>query len=318
MDAGDFTKPERIVDIITTGAVREDKNTWPTHLFSAEDVTASHWKWYLGGLTQYMPTFDMNKDSVQPDINGSIDDPDGPYTSYKDWQLDEAMTDYEIVDADTNDIDELYLGTGISGENYIVYPDRTHIAQNTANANLISMAEWQDMLHAAGGYEPTVHSNYWVCDTDGWVYYSNPIPSKSASGLLLDKIEPLDQQNNFYYAIHVIAQFVTVDDVGSPADGEGFYAEHGPPSDAALRLLVDIGAITDLSAEKYGLSIESAQSLDEAAQGSESGEAEAQAESEPDGPADAVSPEQEPEFPDEPEGEAQNLPDGDSGGENAS
>ena len=89
--------------------------------------------------------------------------------------------------------------------------------------------------------EPQSQDGYWVYDTDGWVYWSQPIAPDTATGLLLDGIE-LNQvmDDTWYYAINVVAQFVTADDVGK-ADGTGFYVEGTEPTAEAEALLKTIG-----------------------------------------------------------------------------
>ena len=223
--------------------------------------TTSYWIWQTGGSTVYMPTFNLNKDSLAADVNGIYEegnvgtisnrfDPDDPqYTEYTDYTkqgVGYEETANEIYDGDANNADE--VGTDFSQENLeakeqagsivIVSEDEDgnpifHTAKETERGSLISMAEWD------GTPGP-----YWVYDTDGWVYWAQAIEPDSATGLLLDGIE-LNQvmDDTWYYAINVIAQFVTADDVGK-SDSTGFYAEDEAPTAEAEELLRTIGVFS--------------------------------------------------------------------------
>ena len=200
-------------------------------------------------------TFNMNKDSLKADINGiyeegnvgtiservlDLDADDAQYSEYKEYTEGETLTGDEIYDADANNLDDDGTTT-ISGVE--------HTAKSTLGATLISMDEWTNDYNSEPG-------EYWVYDTDGWVYWAQAIPgrnedgSTNATGLLLDSIE-LNQvmDDTWYYAINVVAQFVTADDVGK-TDNTGFYAEGQAPTAEAEALLEAIGV--DMSGEAAG------------------------------------------------------------------
>lgn len=243
----------------------------------------TYWTWFTGGETVYMPTFNMNKDSLMADLNGiyedgnvgtisnrvPVDDPEHQYSDWTEWAEGQTKKANEIWDYDSNTEDELE-GTDLSvlidpeqtsAENYtsenvaLVY--ETHIAQPTQNAQLISMSAWlSEFDDGAGGYDaslydPTVHGYYWVYDDseggDGWVYWSAPISAGDATGLLLDGTV-LNQvmDDTWYYAIEAVGQFCTLDDTGSVEDSTGFYdlEEGSAPTENALTLLSIIG-VTD-------------------------------------------------------------------------
>ena len=207
-----------------------------------------YWTWQTGGSTVYMPTFNMNKDSLAADINGIYEggnvgtmsdrfNPDDPqYSEYTNWAEFEgengvvgegaAKSGTEIYDADSNNVEE----TDGSGTTIV---DATHTSKSTGDAELMSMQQW-----IAGG---SAEGPYWVYDTDGWVYWAQAIEPDTATGLLLDSIE-LNQvmDDSWYYAINVVAQFVTADDVGK-VDGTGFYVTGTEPTDEAETLLRTIG-----------------------------------------------------------------------------
>lgn len=133
------------------------------------DSDKSWWTWTTGGSTVYMPTFNLNKDSLEADVNGTYEGPDGvrgenpannniddkyeDYHGYADGETEEGL---EIYDADSNNIDEV----GDNFDNLTQYETAgnivtisadedgdpiSHTAKPTGTAQLISMAEWLAM-----------------------------------------------------------------------------------------------------------------------------------------------------------------------------
>lgn len=202
--------------------------------FHEEDSAERYWTWTTGGSTVYMPTFNMNKDSLVADVNGTYAGPDGlieppnldRYQDHAVYAVDESKVGTEIHDADPNDHDEVgtefeRLTDHINGGNIVTVDSAEHTAKATEYATLIGIDEW--LVLTADGYDPALHGNYWVYDTDGWVYWSAPIQPGTATGLLLDGIELTEvMDDSWYYAIQVTAQFVTADDIGKD-DHSGFY-----------------------------------------------------------------------------------------------
>ena len=262
--------------LITPGAMANDTSTWRPHRYEETiiNLTGPYFEWETGGSTVYLPTFNKNKDSLQADVNGTLqgenglypweetaDSKDAPYSDYVAHSVDNPIPGYEIRDADANTVDELFaaginvydniimptdqLNTYINDKNIRISDSAVpHTPRSTANASLISMTAWLSRIDADGGYSQEQHGNYWVYDEDGWCYYSQPIEPGTATGLLLSSVTQTDaaMQEDYYYAIHIDAQFITADDMGSEATGDGFYTdEAGIPSEAALRLLGTIG-----------------------------------------------------------------------------
>ena len=220
----------------------------------------SYWNWTTGGSTVYMPTFNLNKDSLVADINGIYEEGnigtisnrngaiDPQYTGYTDWATYAGMngtvgvgankTGTEIYDGDVNNIDEVkndFDNLENYAANIVTKENMEHIAAKTGEATLISMADWKALENKDAAY--------WVYDTDGWVYYSKAIAPHTATGLLLDGIELSGvMDDTWYYAINVTAQFVTANDVGK-ADNTGFYdtTNGSVPSTDAEALLKEIG-----------------------------------------------------------------------------
>ena len=259
----------------TTGVGQENADDT---LWNDTDKTfKTYWTWTMGGQdttnnpngqTVYMPTFNMNKNSLAADINGTVAGLDGsrwtgtPYDDYYKYTEGEEAngvrstnTDvpsgafYGIGDTTAGDVNSetngKYGNGGEEGTNYKVVAE-THTAQKTKTASVISMAEYWAMTTD----NDRAAFSGWVYDTDGWAYWSQPIAPKTATGLLLDKIEmkneatPVDE---WYYAINVVAQFVTANDLGSVGDdgtaGTGFFStsDGEVPTDEALALLQGIG-----------------------------------------------------------------------------
>ena len=258
-----FTKDENGEPVSTT---REDTDTYVTHLFHDATLndTDPYWMWKTGGSTVYMPTFNMNKDSLRADANGTLQGNDGlypweaddagnlstdEYSDYKQYSLGEELEGQERHDRDSNDLEEFKED---DNGNYILdkYENpipadgdsvnligATHSAADTLHAlPIISMEEWETEYNSQPG-------PYWVYDTDGWAYWAAPIEPGTATGLLLDGIQ-LKQvmDDGWYYAINAVGQFITANDLGF-GTGTGFYDESAgtPPTEKALNLLKIIG-----------------------------------------------------------------------------
>ena len=264
----DFTSDERNVTVLTSREGTEssyaDKSTWQIHKIE-ENETDKYWTWTYGGNTIYMPTFNMNKDSLVADINGTFEGEDGTdgaaekydeqtgkytdqedrYSDYETYTEGQTLEGKEVYDADTNDVDE---GEGaVVGTNIREVEAQTHTAKSTEHAEVVSMEKWMYELSD----EEKEANGYWVYDTDGWAYWSKPIAPDTATGLLLNGIELTGVvDDNWYYAINVTAQFITANDIGLPTDknpaGSGFYdtAKGTEPSADALALLESIGVKT--------------------------------------------------------------------------
>lgn len=164
-----------------------DKSTWVTRTPGTDDITsngdfATYWDWNMGGQGVYMPTFNMNKDSLQADVNGTYDGTSDAdeihYDDYVEYKEGDKVTADETYDADTNDIDE---GAGaIEGTNITTVADQEHTAALTGTATVMTMAEWIE-----GGMQ---EGDFWVWDTDGWAYWAKGIKAGETTGLLLDEI----------------------------------------------------------------------------------------------------------------------------------
>jgi len=233
-----------------------------THYFDQENSTDKYWNWTMGAADSaevwYIPTFNMNKDSLVADRNGMYVDRIGgisnrgqdQYEEWTTWAAGNFEEGTEIYDVDSNMADEVgfdfeNLQTYVDAENIAIVENAAHYAVAVGYTNgLISMSEWL----ALG--EDEDKGSYWVYDTDGWVYWSSPIEEDETTGLLLDAIELDDvMDDTWYYAINAVGQFITADDLGK-VDNTGFYADGETVSDDALTLLESIGV--DVSGEAAG------------------------------------------------------------------
>lgn len=222
----------------STAPIKADKSTWTTfkptsgNYGNGNSELRTYWSWSWGGKTTFMPTFNMNKDSLKADINGKYDSigEDGQhYADYKTYNVGDKLTAYAQYDNDDNDVDE---------GNYTQVTEE-HTAKDTQTSTVISMKTWKDEKKQAPG-------KYWIYDTDGWAYWGEAVEPKEATGLLLTSIYMTDAgkrkiTGNWYYGINVVSQFATTDDIGSKEalTRKGFYdTDKGtaPSADAELLL----------------------------------------------------------------------------------
>ena len=210
-----------------------DTSTWTVHTPGGAHSSFhnEYWKWTMGGETVFMPTFDKNKDSLAADINGTFAGPDGDpdtdndrYDDYVEYALDDQKTADAVYDADDDEDDE--GDAAVEGVD-ITTAEETHTAKATQDATVLTMEEWKAQGSPTG--------KYWVYDSDGWAYWAEPLAPGEATGLLLDGIERQTMMTELYYAIHVTAQFTTVDSIGSKTDSSGFFRD-GVTDDAFLLL----------------------------------------------------------------------------------
>ena len=245
-----LTEADRNVELITTTANYNDKTTWPIyHYLNEGNETFEYWNFDFGGeAVAYLPTFNMNKDSLKADINGTYGAGYSDYVSYDD-RVGEQIEGTEIKDNDTNTIEE----ENPTEEN-VTETVANHTVATTKASCVISMEEWNALDEATQGT-----TECWVYDTDGWAYWSKPIAKGTATGTLINDIDVKNVDDSWFYALNATAQFITADDLGK-TDGTGFYdvTKGSVPTDNALQLLNSIGVDTSGEAEEtedpYGFS----------------------------------------------------------------
>ena len=252
-----FTEDTRNITKITETAEYSDKTTWATHYYEEDqNETNNYWTWTLGGdAVAYLPTFNMNKDSLKADINGTFEGPDGTdgvnendqndrYSDYVNYdEVTAPVSGTELRDNDTNTVDE---GEDATEEN-VSETAAEHTVTMTKNSCVISMEEWNGLDE--GTKDAT---ECWVYDTDGWAYWSKAINPGEATGPLLRSIENKNLNDSWYYAINATGQFITADDMGQE-ESTGFYTDgNNTPSTDALALLETIGVDTGVSEDNGG------------------------------------------------------------------
>ena len=245
------------IDVIgKTDADFDDPTTWAIHHLDEKQESTAHMAFHDyvtwdqdGGSTVYMPTFNKNKDSLLIDQNGTLEGPDGlrpsdvgdgkdAYQNYKSYVAGQTATGNAIYDADDDPTDEvgddlLPDGAGVKvdgsssavlGADYTL-TEETHTAQKTQDCTVITMAEWKALP------DNQKVGNYWVYDTDGWAYWAAPIMPGTATGLLLDGVKMNQPDQEWYYAIDVVAQFSTAYDWGTKDKNDGFFGNGGMQDD---------------------------------------------------------------------------------------
>ena len=245
------------IDVIgKTDADFDDPTTWAIHHLDEKQESTAHMAFHDyvtwdqdGGSTVYMPTFNKNKDSLLIDQNGTLEGPDGlrpsdvgdgkdAYQNYKPYVAGQTATGNAIYDADDDPTDEvgddlLPDGAGVKvdgsssavlGTDYTL-TEETHTAQKTQDCTVITMAEWKALP------DNQKVGNYWVYDTDGWAYWAAPIMPGTATGLLLDGVKMNQPDQEWYYAIDVVAQFSTAYDWGTKDKNDGFFGNGGMQDD---------------------------------------------------------------------------------------
>lgn len=235
----------------------DDKSTWTTHIpGNTNDPFHDYWDWTMAGqgedgtlgATQadgvwYMPTFNKNKDSLQADINGTFDAGFADYVDYEQTDNAVPVDGKAVYDADDNDVDEIvannYTTEYAAQCGHVTVKEESHHVAQTLPSTVITMADWLNLP------DEEKSGNYWVWDIDGWAYWAAPIDPDSATGVFLDGIARTEKiiNEDWYYGINVVAQFITVEDIGDPEEGTGFYdlAKGDAPSFNALKLLSNIG-----------------------------------------------------------------------------
>ena len=237
------------------GATYEDETTWTTHIPGESDLCAGaeqgftdsdetfhkYWKWSFGGSTTYMPTFNKDNTSLAADINGTYEGRENTVNHYDDY-VDYSTEDYKTTGKTAA---ATYAPETDGGESVTV--EETHAAKETLTAEVITMAAYNEK-----SAEEKAEFIGWVYDSDGWAYWSQAVEPGTATGLLLDKVEnatkngvQLIPPKKSFYAINVIGEFITADDIGSAEKGDGFYSNGSAlPSSEALALLRSIGVET--------------------------------------------------------------------------
>lgn len=203
------TSTSTTLEKVPTDANKQDNITWQPYNFKEPDSAIhNNFKLLFGGQTVYMPTFNKDKDSVEPDINGSLYENNKMinYTNHVDYELGETKTGTE------------QLASGRIRSNVM------HTVAKTQNSTVMSMTDWQAEGSPVG--------RYWVYDdkaNDGWFYWAQAITPGTATGLLLDNVLLTNRiGKDWYYQIDAIGEFITEEElIKENASGKYFFDKAG-------------------------------------------------------------------------------------------
>lgn len=100
--------------------------------------------------------------------------------------------------------------------------------KQTMFAEIITMDEYFQL----SGNKERLEYIGWVFDNDGWIYWSQPLEAKEATGLLLQAIVPKKEirKNNYFYAINVVMEAVDIIDLNMWMEVDEKNKELGLPS----------------------------------------------------------------------------------------
>jgi hypothetical protein len=107
-------------------------------------------------------------------------------------------------------------GASDLAQNTTVYTGSESGVKQTPNAVIITAAAY--LAQSSTQQDAFIG---WICDTDGYAYWSQPLEPGKATGLLLSQVNRLTalQNKNYYYAIDVIMEAVDSSDIPMLRDG---------------------------------------------------------------------------------------------------
>lgn len=210
------------------------------------------------GNAIYMPTFNMNDDSEEGVINGTLAGLDGverdligAYDDYVEYTLDESEHDPDKKILNYSDGDEHYSGVNDPLYGAVVTNPAVHYAESTLttkevipmdtwikryNSYLADLEKYEDAKEKgdddleAPGIPENVRGSFWVFDTDGWVYWAQPLEPRTATGVLVKNTISYQRDiGEWYYELSARAQYATRGDWGD--DGGGVDIFGGPIRD---------------------------------------------------------------------------------------
>ncbi|MDR1001553.1 MAG: hypothetical protein LBL96_12295 [Clostridiales bacterium] len=156
-------------------------------------------------------TWSYHVASVDQSVNSP---PENAFSTYWNWRMGGQKYYYPVspskrgamVDGAGYVDSESPEGLGASDVN----EEGVH-TELTPNARVVSMDDWIGMNYPVG--------DYWVIDSDGWIYWANIVFGGKSTGLLIDKIELIENINQpYYYGININAQIASVDNIENNGD----------------------------------------------------------------------------------------------------
>ena len=207
-----------------------DKSSWTPHIPYNGDVTQSagadvdryrnYWEWEMGGSKWFMPTFNKDSNSLKTDVTGSESWAAGAAENVKEYKVSDPSGaliggtnnlsggngSHNWFDPSANPGNQFKTTYELLTNGAMSNGTVTHEAKKTRPAEVITMEKWINDGRNQG--------DFWVVDADGWAYWANPLMPGEATGLLLNKITlKTNPEEDWYYAINVIGQFATKNDL---------------------------------------------------------------------------------------------------------
>ncbi|MGO2964044.1 MAG: hypothetical protein ACTIDE_15660 [Carnobacterium maltaromaticum] len=199
-------------------AALSDRTSWPAYLPNGllSNGSPSELRqviqWSLGDTNDdrkvFMPTFNQNNMDISADVTGEAIDE-------LTWKKNLYYEDLSKVLNGTFEqwsLGETYTSTLIKNNGDtaapVETPGVTHTAKETVvptNGGYMTMTDWLSQGKPTG--------YFWVHDSDGWFYWATELEPYSATSLVLDRFHVVVPQDDFYYAINVISDFSTEEDV---------------------------------------------------------------------------------------------------------
>lgn len=201
---------DRLATSILPNSQREVPETWYPYLPGSDTPSSlfrEYWSWQFGGEKFYMPTFNQDPMSLEPDVKG-----DGVMMGS--LQLHELPNStgrnqayaYPAQAGSRGFFEEKPIHMAQvkywDGNNHAITPNLiAHTARPTLEAQVVQMKDWNKTL-----------GEMWVMDEDGWAYWATPLSPETATGLLLSSITLVNKPyEEWYYAIYAEAQMATAD-----------------------------------------------------------------------------------------------------------
>lgn len=236
---------------------KEDSTTWDTYEFKtysysipSEECIRNYRELNFGGrgdYTYYMPTFNMDSQDLDAEINGTIEGdygtgdgshPYNDYVKYSSTSHPDGITGTEVHYYNDDILYEEVLGYPVTpnADGLFTIENQNHKVHTTQELSgyCISMEDWNNLE-----YEDQI-GDFWVYDTDGWAYYATGISYDTASGPLITSLDIIDNPiGNWFYGVNVVAQIASKGDWGIPEnegqEATGMYKDG--VSESALELL---------------------------------------------------------------------------------
>jgi hypothetical protein len=199
--------------------------------YAANSEARANVTWNFGGQKIFLPTFNINQNSLWTDAKGDARD----VLAEQDPTWEGAQTGIGPGTHDYFVEGQVYTDDRYPNEERVARSTLAQIelpnSENLENKLIYTMAEWLALDEANQG------GNFWVLDVDGWAYWANVLEAGEATSLLLNDITINSQsiEEDLNYEIDVVGEFATLSDLDKFRDNA--YTDHGATSSNANLLL---------------------------------------------------------------------------------